>query len=93
MIRAFASSRWSLGIAGFILGPMLGVFLLGMFTRGRGSDRGNLLAITIGLVITIVLGGLHVYAANLIAPILGTRSATVRHAEVASDGFVHVVSA
>src|SRR5205807_8903362 len=31
-----------LGIAGFILGPMLGVFLIGMFTRGRGSDTGNI---------------------------------------------------
>src|ERR1051325_4699593 len=34
-----------LGIAGFILGPMLGVFLIGMFTRRRGSDTGNMLAI------------------------------------------------
>src|SRR5206468_11663899 len=30
-----------LGIAGFILGPMLGVFLIGMFTERRGSDLGN----------------------------------------------------
>src|SRR5439155_22345938 len=49
-----------LGIAGFILGPMLGVFLIGMFTRTRGSDAGNMIAITIGLVTTIYLGGLHV---------------------------------
>ena len=55
-----------LGIAGFILGPMLGVFLLGMFTRSRGSDAGNLIAITIGLATTIYLGGLHVDAMNLI---------------------------
>src|SRR5206468_114552 len=27
-----------LGIGGFILGPMLGVFLVGMLTRRRGSD-------------------------------------------------------
>ena len=31
-----------LGIAGFILGPMLGVFLIGMFTERRGSDAGNM---------------------------------------------------
>lgn len=49
-----------LGIAGFILGPMLGVFLLGMLTRNRGSDGGNIIAITIGLCVTIYLGGLHV---------------------------------
>jgi Na+/proline symporter len=48
-----------LGIAGFILGPMLGVFLLGMLTKRRGSDGGNILAISIGLLVTIYLGGLH----------------------------------
>ena len=48
-----------LGVAGFILGPMLGVFLIGMLTRGRGSDRGNVLAITAGLLSTVVVGKLH----------------------------------
>lgn len=48
-----------LGVAGFILGPMLGVFLLGMLTRGRGSDRGNMLAITVGLCATVAVGKLH----------------------------------
>ena len=46
-----------LGIAGFILGPMLGVFLLGMLTRNRGTDMGNLLAVTFGLFATISMGG------------------------------------
>ena len=55
-----------LGVASFILGPMLGVFLLGMFTRRRGSDPGNMLAITLGLIATIVLGHLHIELANLI---------------------------
>ena len=55
-----------LGIAGFILGPMLGVFLLGMLTKRRGSDGGNLLAITIGLAFTIYLGGLHNDLLNLL---------------------------
>src|SRR2546427_4701906 len=44
-----------LGIAGFILGPMLGVFLIGMFTKRRGSDAGNVLAISAGLVATMVV--------------------------------------
>jgi SSS family transporter len=61
-----------LGIAGFILGPMLGVFLLGMFTRRRGSDVGNMIAITLGLVVTIVLGGLHIDLANLLASAFGS---------------------
>jgi SSS family transporter len=67
-----------LGIAGFILGPMLGVFLLGMFTRSRGSDGGNTLAISVGLLTTIVLGGLHIDFANLLAPILGIEGTFVR---------------
>lgn len=48
-----------LGIGGFIVGPMLGVFLIGMFTRRRGSDMGNVIAVTIGLAMTIYLGKLH----------------------------------
>jgi Na+/proline symporter len=57
-----------LGIAGFILGPMLGVFLIGMLTTGRGSDRGNLLAITAGLLATVVAGKLHITILNGVAP-------------------------
>src|SRR5229473_3506419 len=60
-----------LGIAGFILGPMLGVFLVGMFTTGRGSDRGNMLAITAGLLATVVVGKLHLTILNGLAPWLG----------------------
>ena len=55
-----------LGVAGFIVGPMLGVFLVGMFTKARGSDAGNIIAITAGLASTIYFGGLHVDLANLI---------------------------
>ncbi len=47
-----------LGIAGYILGPMLGVFLLGIFTRDRGSDKGNVIALVCGLLATSILGDL-----------------------------------
>jgi SSS family solute:Na+ symporter len=47
----------ALGIAGYILGPMLGIFLLGMLTRTRGSDRGNMLAVTVGLLAILTLSG------------------------------------
>lgn len=67
-----------LGIAGFILGPMLGVFLIGMFTKNRGSDMGNLIAVTVGLVVTIVLGELHIHLANLLAPHFGYTPTFVR---------------
>ncbi len=60
-----------LGIAGFILGPMLGVFLIGMLTTGRGSDGGNMLAISAGLLATVVVGKLHITILNGAAPWLG----------------------
>jgi SSS family transporter len=60
-----------LGIAGFILGPMLGVFLLGMFTERRGSDAGNRLAIAAGLLVTVVVGRLHLTILNTVAPAFG----------------------
>ena len=60
-----------LGIAGFILGPMLGVFLIGMFTTRRGSDRGNMLAISAGLAATVVVGKLHLTILNETAAWLG----------------------
>lgn len=46
-----------LGVAGYILGPMLGVFLLGMLTRTRGSDAGNVVAVAAGLIAVFVLSG------------------------------------
>jgi Na+/proline symporter len=55
-----------LGIANFILGPMLGVFLIGMFTRGRGSDVGNMVAVSAGLLTTIILGDVYVPLLNLV---------------------------
>jgi SSS family transporter len=48
-----------LGIASYIVGPMLGVFLLGMFTKNRGSDQGNPIAIVVGLCTTGALGYLQ----------------------------------
>ena len=63
-----------LGIAGFILGPMLGVFLIGMFTAGRGSDRGNMLAISAGLLVTVLVGKLHITILNEVAPWIGLPS-------------------
>ena len=47
----------ALGIAGYVLGPMLGVFLLGMLTRRRGSDGGNMLAVTAGLLAIFAASG------------------------------------
>ncbi|PQV63086.1 transporter, SSS family [Abditibacterium utsteinense] len=67
-----------LGIAGFILGPMLGVFLIGMFTKNRGSDKGNVLAVTLGLMTTVVMGDLHIAFLNAIAGAFGHPDAYIR---------------
>ncbi len=67
-----------LGIANFILGPMLGVFLIGMFTRNRGSDLGNVIAMAVGLAVTTFLGDLHLHAINLFLPMFGDATALAR---------------
>jgi SSS family solute:Na+ symporter len=67
-----------LGIAGFILGPMLGVFLIGMYTKNRGSDKGNIIALTAGLFATIVLGDLHITFWNAVAPLVGSTHTLTR---------------
>jgi Na+/proline symporter len=51
-------------MAGFVLGPMLGVFLVGMLTRHRGNEAGNLIAVVAGLLTTFFSSGLHVNVAN-----------------------------
>ena len=58
----------ALGIPGYILGPMLGVFLVGMLTRTRGSDPGNVIAVTVGLAAVFVLSGSYINVVNWFAP-------------------------
>ena len=57
---------------------MLGIFLLGICTRTRGSDRGNLIAVAIGLVTTIVLGNLHITLFNAILEAAGSSREVTR---------------
>lgn len=45
----------ALGIFGYTYGSLLGVFLLGMLTRGRGNDVGNMIAMLAGFVTVIAL--------------------------------------
>ena len=51
----------ALGIFGYTYGSLLGVFLLGMLTRRRGSDVGNIIAMLAGFVavISLELAGRH----------------------------------
>ena len=58
-----------LGIFGYTYGSLLGVFLCGIFTKRRGSNRGNIIAMIIGFIVVAILSGLP----NAIAGIFGTK--------------------
>ena len=47
-----------LGVFGYTYGSLLGVFLLGLTTKNRGSDRGNLLGMVAGFIGVAILSGL-----------------------------------
>ncbi|MGC3992442.1 MAG: sodium:solute symporter [Chthoniobacteraceae bacterium] len=54
-----------LGSFGYTYGSLLGIFLVGMTTRTRGSNAGNLLAMLAGFLATAVLSNLPNDAASL----------------------------
>lgn len=47
-----------LGIFGYTYGSLLGIFLVGLLTKNRGNDRGNLIAMCSGFIFVAVLSGL-----------------------------------
>jgi solute:Na+ symporter, SSS family len=57
-----------LGIFGYTYGSLLGVFLVGMLTKTRGSETGNLVAMVCGFIAVAVLSGLHNDLWNLLHP-------------------------
>ena len=57
----------ALGIFGYTYGSLLGVFLCGIFTKRRGNNFGNIVAMIIGFVVVAILSGLP----NGIAGIFG----------------------
>jgi len=48
-----------LGIFGYTYGSLLGVFLVGMLTKTRGDNAGNILAMISGFIVVAILSGLH----------------------------------
>jgi len=48
-----------LGIFGYTYGSLLGVFLVGLLTRRRGNEAGNLIAMACGFIVVAILSGLH----------------------------------
>ncbi len=59
-----------LGIYGYTYGSILGIFLAGMLTKSRGSDRGNMLAMISGFVVVSILSDLP----NSVAKLFGTEA-------------------
>lgn len=47
-----------LGSFGYTYGSLLGIFMVALFTKNRGSDTGNLIAMTIGFLVVAVLSNL-----------------------------------
>ena len=58
-----------LGIFGYTYGSLLGVFLCGIFTKRRGNNAGNIVAMIIGFVVVAIVSGLP----NNIARIFGIK--------------------
>ncbi|MGZ5537040.1 MAG: sodium:solute symporter [Chthoniobacterales bacterium] len=56
-----------LGIFGYTYGPLLGVFLCGMFTQRRGTNTGNIIAMIIGFIAVAIISNLL----NAVAGIFG----------------------
>ncbi|MDB6140824.1 MAG: sss: transporter solute:sodium symporter (sss) family [Verrucomicrobiaceae bacterium] len=54
-----------LGIFGYTYGSLLGVFMVGLFTKGRGNDRGNAVAMLAGFLVVAFLSGLDTDVAAL----------------------------
>src|SRR5246127_2765025 len=59
----------ALGIFGYTYGSLLGVFLCGIFTKRRGNDFGNIIAMILGFIVVAILSGLP----NNIASIFGRK--------------------
>ncbi|MBA3858853.1 MAG: sodium:proline symporter, partial [Cyanobacteria bacterium PR.3.49] len=47
-----------LGIFGYTYGSLLGIFLLGLLTKNRGSDTGNIIAMCVGFLSVATFSGL-----------------------------------
>jgi Na+/proline symporter len=47
-----------LGIFGYTYGSLLGIFLLGLLTKNRGSDTGNIIAMFVGFLTVAIFSGL-----------------------------------
>jgi solute:Na+ symporter, SSS family len=61
----------AIGILGYTYGALVGVFLLGMLTRGRGSDGTNVIAMIVGIMSVLVLCKVTMPAFDVLALLQG----------------------
>ena len=54
-----------LGIFGYTYGSLLGVFMVGLFTRTRGTCKGNIIGMIAGFIVVAYLSGLDISIAGL----------------------------
>lgn len=72
-----------LGIFGYTYGSMLGIFLLGVLTKTRGTDRGNYTGMLAGFVVVAIFSGLL----SGTAEVLGLKAVVAMLAPVPIIGF------
>jgi len=77
-----------LGIFGYTYGSLLGIFLLGLTTKNRGSEIGNLVAMLAGFIGVAILSGLPW---DLINAVRG-QSSNISHTIIvlAQNGLLHL---
>ena len=56
-----------LGSFGYTYGSLLGIFMVGLFSRTRGNDVGNLIAMVSGMVAVAILSNLPNELARMIS--------------------------
>ena len=57
-----------LGSFGYTYGSLLGIFMVALFTKTRGSDGGNLIAMTAGFIVVAFLSNLHTLFFHMVFP-------------------------
>lgn len=68
----------AIGILGYTYGALLGVFMVGMLTRRRGSDDGNVLAMLCGIAAVLVFCKVEVPGVNIAAMMAGREDTALK---------------
>lgn len=64
-----------LGILGYTFGSLLGIFLVGIFTKTRGNDLGNIIAMILGFLAVAYMSGVDLMLLDTFLPLEQPRPA------------------